>query len=244
MFRLRLFVSILVGAFVLVGCATGPSYYVSTSSLAAPQVSAVQTYELWPMNEGAEPNDLQFLEYSGYVDRALKAKGLSRVASGSVPDIIVLIGYGIGAPEKNIRSYSVPVFGQTGVSSSYTSGSATTNAYGNSGYGTANTTYNQTTTYTPSYGITGYRTGVQSYTTYTRYILLNAAFVDLDQETKDWKPAFETSIASTGSSGDLRQVFPIMIAAALDEIGTSTQKAVGTSITEGDDRVRLIRGVP
>jgi len=235
-------ISALFSLFLLAGCATGPQYYVSTSSLAAPQVSSAQTYELWPMNENVAPSDLQFLEYSKYIERALNSKGMTRVSGHETPDIIVLVGYGIGAPEKNTRSYSIPVFGQTGISSSTTTGTATTNVYGTSTYVTGNTNYRQTTTYTPTFGITGYQTGVQNYTTYTRYITLNAAFVDIEKDAKDWQPAFETNIVSTGSSGDLRQVFPVMIAAAKDSIGVSTPKAVQTSISENDNAVQLILG--
>ncbi|MFN3610055.1 MAG: hypothetical protein ACK4Y9_13410 [Hyphomonas sp.] len=194
------------------------------------------------MNENVAPNDLQFLEYSQYIERALNSKGMTRVLGAETPDIIVLVGYGIGAPEKNTRSYTIPVFGQTGISSSSTTGTATTNVYGTSTYATGNTNYRQTTTYTPTYGVTGYQTGVQNYTTYARYISLNAAFVDIEKDASDWQPAFETNIVSSGSSGDLRQVFPIMIAAAKDSIGISTPKAVQISISENDDAVQFIQG--
>ena len=232
-----------IGLFLFVAaCATGPTYNVATSGLASPKISQAQTYTLWPMNEGVQPSDLQFQEYSAYVARALNSRGFNMAQEDETPDMVVLLGYVIGEPEKHVQSYNIPIFGQTGIASSTTTGTANTNVYGTSSYATGITNYNQTTTYTPSYGITGYNSGVQTFTTFTRFIMLSAAF--FDAESEDWEPAFETTITSTGSSGDLRQVFPVMVAAAAEKIALNTGQAEMVSLGESDPRVLAIRGTP
>jgi hypothetical protein len=49
-------------------------------------------------------------------------------------------------------------------------------------------------------------------------------------------------IDSTGSSGDLRRVFPVMIAAARDHLGKNTQGQVEISIDETDPKIAEIKG--
>lgn len=229
--------------FCLGACASGPKYNVNTSSLASPDVSNYKTYELWPADNTVQANDLQFIEYTTYIERAFAAKGFERVDFDEEPEIVVLVGYGIGEPKEHSRTYSIPTFGQTGVSSSRTTGTATTNVYGSSSYATGYTNYNQTTTYTPTYGITGYATGQQNYTTFTRHISLSGYFADFEVPSDVWKPAFETTITSTGSSGDLRHVFPIMVAAAADKIATSTEEAELDAMSADDPRVLMVKGL-
>ncbi len=96
-----------------------------------------------------EQTSLEFIEFASYVERVLRAKGMQRVSEFGSADVAVFLSYGIGDPETSEYSYSLPVWGQTGVASSHTSGSV--NTYGNSA------TYSGTTTYTPSYGVTGYQ---------------------------------------------------------------------------------------
>ena len=147
---------------------------------------------------------------------------MTRVDEFKSAELAVFLSYGIGDPEKSEYSYSLPVWGQTGVSSSYTSGSV--NVYGNSG------TYSGTTTYTPSYGVTGYQNIQGSNTTFTRHAFLTAYDLEEYRRTEKEKIIWDTRIASTGSSGDLRLVFPIMIAAAIDHIGTNTGKMIFVSL--------------
>jgi hypothetical protein len=217
-------------ALLIAACATPTKYAVNVSSLASPQINNSQTFDVVPRDSSIQKTDLQFQEYKSYVVRALQANGFKPMEDGAPPEMVVFLDYGIGDPQTKVQSYSVPVFGKTGVSSANTTGTYT------------NKTYNQTTTYTPSYGITGYRSGVTSYDVYTRRIVIEG-FLLADWETKgELIPAFETAILSTGSSGDLRAVFPIMIGAASQYIGRSTDKSVAVQIGESDARVIAIKG--
>jgi hypothetical protein len=180
------------------------------------------------------------LEYKSYVVKSLAAKGFVEAAHGSLPDVVVFLNYGIGEPNTKVASYSIPTFGQTGVSSSNTTGTVSTYA---TGYGTANSTYDAKTTYTPTFGVNGHQTYVQSYDVYSRYVVLDAYSMADWSENQKLIPAFKTTITSTGTSGDLRRVFPVMIAAASEHIATSTQKAVPISIYEDDERIQALKGI-
>ncbi|WP_139068942.1 hypothetical protein [Hyphomonas sp. ND6WE1B] len=234
---------VLIGLLVCVACSSVRPYYVNVSGLAAPQLDSPATFDVLPLDENTQAQDLQFLEYKSYLARAMVAKGFVPAATGELPEVIVFLDYGIGEPQTKVTSYNVPIYGQTGISSSQTTGNANTtlNTYGS--YGTANTTYNQTTTYTPTYGITGYATNTTSYNVYTRYIVIDGFFTSSWEEKRELLPAFKTSVVSSGSSGDLRSVFPVMIGAASEYIGRSTDKTISVTLTEGDKRVLAVRGV-
>lgn len=230
-------------ALCVAGCQTGPSYYVNVSGIAAPEVQSGMTYRVWPSDENVKATDLQFREYAAQVSRALETRGFKQVADAVSPDVIAFLDYGIGEPESRVGSYSMPVYGQTGVASSTTTttGTATANRYGNTVYGTGNAT--STTTNTPSYGVVGSTTQVYSYTEYTRFIRVDAYFTSRWEEQEELVPAFTTEIVSTGTSGDLRKLFPIMLAGSMEHIASTTQGYVPVTMTESDPRIGFVLGV-
>ena len=107
---------------LLAGCAaTGqPTFYVSVDSLAASVASTKKTYLLIPGNEGVSRNDLQFQEYENYLKRVLNGKGYIAASSRDEADVAIVLSYGIGDPQTHQYSYSLPTWGQTGVSSANT----------------------------------------------------------------------------------------------------------------------------
>ncbi|MHC4295036.1 MAG: hypothetical protein ACYSTL_05570, partial [Planctomycetota bacterium] len=140
----------------------------------------------------------------------------------------------ISEPKEHPYSYSVPHFGQTGISSSSTYG--TLQSFGNYG------TYSGTTTYQPTYGITGYSNHVGTYVTYTRRFNLVACDLDIYRREEKVKELWRVLAVSTGSSGDLRRVFPILVAAAQPYLGENTdRKFVKVKLKEHDDEVVQIR---
>jgi len=226
----------LIALWPLVSCANlrQPGFAVVVDSLAAPEAASKRTYVLLPGNENVHPTDLQFQEYSNYVNRALQSRGFVHATGFDDAEIAVVLFYGIGDPKTTQYTYSLPVWGQTGVSSSQTYGTATT--FGGT------TSYSGTTTHTPTYGVTGYSTQVGSRTTYFRYAMITgydlAAYRESQQELELWK----TTITSTGSSGDLRRVFPVLLGAAAPHLATNTGQQVSVTLYEDDEIVRAVKG--
>lgn len=223
---------LLMGALVLAaasltGCATVPSgltYSVGIDAINNGSPVEEKTYYFAPADSSIDPADLTYLEYAKFIERALSQSGYVRKEKPEESAVVVAIAYGIGEPKDNVYSYSVPKYGQTGIASSYT--------YGN------------TTTYTPSYGVAGYSTQVGSYTTYRRYALVMAYDNRQKQSAGKDVQLWKTDIVSTGSSGDLRRVFPYMIAAAIPYFGGNTQTRVTITLNENDARVFTVRGIP
>lgn len=213
-------------AFLFSSCATlGSSYNVSVDSISSYQTIDNKKYIILSGIENVNSNDLQFQEYANYVNKALISKGYEVVSNIEDATLAIILSYGIGDPQKQYYTYNSLTYGQTGVISN-------TYSYGN---------YSTTTT-TPTYGLTTKQT-VGSRTTFTRYILLVAydlqTYIYTEQEIQVWK----TEIISTGSSGDLRRVFPVLIAGAKPYIGENTGRKVKICISENNPSVLEIKGI-
>tara|TARA_B110000971_G_scaffold209067_1_gene234780 strand:+ start:97 stop:792 length:696 start_codon:yes stop_codon:yes gene_type:complete len=223
---------LLLGAisFVISGCETTPlaerkpEYTVWVSSLGNGQASK---FQLIPFDKRISAVDLQFKEYAGYVERALTLKGYNKAMSAEEADVVIMLGYEISDGEEKASSRQIPQFGQTGSLNLGTTGTIST--FGNTSY------LNAQTNTMPLYGITGVSTVTDRYTTFTRRIVVSAYDSTKSQEL------WTTKIVSTGSSGDLRQVFPVMVGAARVFLGKATAKAEKITILEEAPEVMVIR---
>ncbi len=216
----------------LCGCAS-TVHRVHIDSIVADAAASRYSYRLVPAVEGIDESDLYFREYARYVDKALRAKGYGMAGEGEEPDILVFVGYGIGNPEVHERTTTEPVWGQTGFET-VTTQEITENADGTK-------TQSEKTESVPSYGIVGYTTETETYTIYIKYIVLNAVDYAAYRDGKRTVQLWKTTITTRGVSDDLRKLFPIMIAASFDYIGTDTGEKIEIEIGEEDERIQALR---
>ncbi|WP_262017013.1 membrane lipoprotein lipid attachment site-containing protein [Serratia liquefaciens] len=134
--------------FMLAGCATDNGTYVTIDALSSGK-SIGKKYIVLPAKSELQQNDqLYYAQVEGYLDRVLRDKGYQKVQDKQVADQAVFLNYWHDGGVSNTRDEVVPIWGETGVSSSTTYGTVTP-SYGGGGR------INATTTYTPSYGVTG-----------------------------------------------------------------------------------------
>ena len=213
------------------GCTTSPQYIVDIDSI-NDGTTGKSRYILLSGKKGVSEDDLQFKEFAKYVDYALKKKGFIKTKTPTEADIAIFLFYAISGPSEHQYSYSLPVYGQTGVSSSHSYGTVT--SYGSTA------SYAGSTYYTPTYGIVGSSQYSGTIITYTRYVSLNA--IDLEeQKIGTEKQVWKTTIISSGSSGDLRKVFPILIAAGQNYFGENSNGKIRVCIYETDVQVENIK---
>lgn len=229
--------ALLFSAAILLQACAGPGklrFVTSVDAIASPTAASKKEYVLLPGKDGVTWDDLQFREYAAYLIRVLTAKGYHLAESADDAEVAIVLSYGIGDPQQELYSYTLPVYGQTGVASAQTYGTA-------SSYG-GTTTYSGTTTYTPSYGVTGYSSHTGTRTTYFRYLLITGydfqEYLKSERQVQIWR----TTVTSTGSSGDLRYVFPILVAAAVPYVGGNSGKQVPVTLHEDDEIVRAVKG--
>ncbi|MCE9880649.1 hypothetical protein LZ641_09880 [Hafnia paralvei] len=218
---------LLATALFLTGCAAQvPVVSTQVDGKALDNALGKRHYILFPDNPKINAHDLSFMEYKKYVMRILDSRGMTPSTDFNSADIAIFLGYGIGEPKTHTYTYSSPVWGQTGISSSNTYGTVST--YGN------NSTYSSNTTYTPTYGVTGYTQNVGSVTYFTRYASLNAYDVQAYKKDKSMIPVWSTTAISVGESGDLRKVMPYMLYAMQPYIGKSTGGNIEVNTSEDD----------
>lgn len=228
-----------VAATFLSGCATTPQrqgYTVSVNGLAAQASNSAVSFVILPGDTNVTATDLQFQEYAAFVERAMSQRGFSRAPSFESADMAIFLTYGIGEPKEHVYSYSLPTFGQTGISSATTYGNISGSAYGSANY--SGTTY-----YTPSYGITGYSSHSGTAVTYTRRIFIEAVDLPTHRSQNKLLQLWKTAIVSVGSSGDLREVFPVMVGAASTYLGSNTGQVRTVTLHENDPRVLFVKGI-
>ncbi|GAA5162153.1 hypothetical protein GCM10025770_12550 [Viridibacterium curvum] len=186
-----------------------------------------------PGSKGVDAADLQFMEFSAYVDKVLSEKGFVKAPSFQEAEIAIFFTYAIGDPQTYQYSYSVPTWGQTGIASS--------NTYGTVSSTGRTATYSGTTTYTPTYGVTGSTTQIGTNTVYSRFLFLDAydtaTYIKENKMVQVWK----TNVVSTGSSGDLRLVIPYMVAAMKPYVGTNTRQKIEVEVLENSPEVKALR---
>ncbi len=198
------------------------------------ELNVKKEYILISEIKGIDKTDLQFKEYARYVERVLEAKGYVRTDDARSADLVIGLFYAISKPREHQKTVPFPVYGQTGISSSRTSG--TLNTYGNYG------TYSGTTTYTPSYGITGFVPVTTTHVSYTQMIILEAYDFNEYEKTKKWNSLWKITASSVNSCGDFRLAFPMLVAALKPYINVNTGKKISIWINENDKKVEEVKG--
>lgn len=264
---IKRFFLLMIISIVLSGCAsmsnsfsTLDRYVTEIDSYGNDSNLILKKYILFPDTDaGIKKNDLQYIEFANYVKKILKSNGYTEAISDDSANVIIYIKYGISDPSSYQVTRSVPHYGQTGVSSinttsrttgsSYGSASGSVTTYGSTTYGSASrnssgsSTTNTTTRVTPTYGITGYSQQSHIQTEYTRHLSLTAYDLNYYKLNNEELMIWNTNITSTGSSGDLRKIFPILIIAGSPYIGKSTGNKITKTIYSNDVRINQLKGI-
>lgn len=184
---------------LLSGCATVTTKVSSFHELEQP-LSGV-TYVLVSSKE--QESSLEFQSYAKIVKSELGKRGMIETPFNQAKYAIFMF-YGIDDGKQVVSSY--PIFGQTGTSSSYTTGTVT--SYGNTA------SYSGTTYKTPTYGVVG--TGNSTDTVFTRY--LNIDIIDIAKSGNGKvQKVYEGRATSSGSSDQLAIVMPAIIRSVFED---------------------------
>jgi hypothetical protein len=216
------------------GCAH--VFHVGIDAINAGEEIANKTYVIVPGDSNTEAGDLQFREFAMYLARALKINGYTAAAPNQAAEIEICLSYGIGSPQARVRTYTVPVWGQTGTDT-------TTNVQtvGNRSGTISNTV--ATTSVTPEYGVTGYTTQQDNYTVYPRYIEIDAYRIKSSHPGDKMDELWKTTLHSEGKRNEIRSSFPAMMAAGAQYLGGNTGREIEVAITADQAAVKAIKGI-
>jgi hypothetical protein len=221
---------VLTICFVL-SCTKVAIFEIGINTIGDDKAIPVKLYLLIPTTQ-ITSDQLQYEEIKKYIVTVMTERGYKITNNQKKATLAIIVDYGISAPKQNEFSYNAPVFGQTGYSSSNTTGTMS---------GSGNTaTINSSTQYMPQYGITGYKTVQGSYTTYTRYLKLVAYDFKRFLATKKEKQVWYSVGVSTGSSEDLRLVIPYIIVALKPYIGKNSGKIININLPENSEETKAL----
>jgi hypothetical protein len=127
----------------LTGC--GSMVRTSTTTFHGPDHNVRGKIIVMPIDKSQE-NSLEFANVSAFLMKRLATKGYGAAPSLDESEFVAFITYGVD--NGTIRTSTVPIFGQTGGSTSYSTGSLT-NSVGRTA------TFTGSTTTMPTYGVVG-----------------------------------------------------------------------------------------
>jgi hypothetical protein len=181
---------------MLAGCSLGVRTNVSTYY--SPDHSSRGSIIGIPLND-TQNNSLEFRQFQASVYEKLLSAGFTRARSNTQADYVFFLTYGID--NGRTETTSVPIVGQTGGGTSYSSGTISNR------YGMPSASYSGFTASMPTYGIVG--AIPVSNTTFKRQ--LN---IDVYKISASPAKIYEIRATSLGWCGSIQTILPVMIDAA------------------------------
>lgn len=74
-------------------------FQIDVDSISTPAANEKKRYLLLPRNKNIPHDDLQYLEFTRYIEKAMGEKGFARVGTPEESEVIVFFTYGIGNAE-------------------------------------------------------------------------------------------------------------------------------------------------
>ena len=217
---ITIFLSILIG-----GCGGSGDRYVSEVSSFGD--SYKKSYILLPAKEAV--NKLEFDEYAKYLHRALETNGFRRALNDA--EIAVFVEYSVSDKFTEYEMVSVrsPSRVQPIDYSRVPEGGVAAVVMRQAGERMGGS-FNTKTIRVP-------------FDVYKRSLRLFAVAINNNKlPSSKGTPLWETTITSSGSSGDLRMVMPYMVTASEDYIGKSTSKRIEVEVRSKNKRAKRIKG--
>jgi hypothetical protein len=228
---------------ILVGCTStqniDKTQPISIDSYGDESELTGKTYILLPYDSSISSNYLLFKELSFYVNKELDHKGYKLTQNFDSANCVVFLKYGTSSPQTFEKEVYIPIYGQTGISSSTTSGTGTLKYYPQK----TEVNYTTETNYNSSFGVVGGRTIKTSETFYAHYMMLSV----FDKQTLhlDFNKSIRWKLISklVTKDHDLRRVFPLIVVGSDDYIGKNSFQNISSEVNLKDPRLNwLLQG--
>jgi len=224
----RTFITILVAALLLSGCAT--TYVVKVDSIAesSTPVAGIK-YVLTSGMSDVKDSDLYFREFAAQFHRILTAKGYVEAATRADASMAISLSYGTSSGHSELYSYLRPLYHVSG-GENITYKEVKTDASGQK-------TETVSTVYVPlRTQVIGYTTELNSQTLYAHFAILEADA--LTNGEPSGKQLWKTTVRLVDPSNDLRRLLPYMAAAAAPYVAGNTGAMQTVELKPDDPRVQ------
>ncbi len=225
----------LAAAFLLAGCNTNKTYEVDVVAKSEPQkMLGRESYRITTRNRENDESSLRYKEAEEQIRTALSGIGMYEAPNPEEADMVVEIDYGISSPKEVLVEYQEPVYVAVPGKVSY----ITQTVRQKDG---KLVTVRVPVYEPPRQVFAGTQTRVKPITVYDKYLTISGVGLNRKQGDEIRDPIWSVSVSSQNESDDLREHIPVMAAAALDYIGTSTEKEQKVRIKASDEDVAFIK---
>jgi hypothetical protein len=186
---------------------------------------AGSTYWLVPGMDGVEPGHLEYRAFASLVERSLAARGYVRVDEGTRPHMVLLLSYGVGPPQSKSRTrgWAIP-----------TTTSTTVQGWRSPTTGLSTPSTITTTSWT--YGVAS-----ASWTEYTSWLRLSALEGGSYLEGRPVREIWNTLAYTDSKSRDLLEIFPVLLAVAMDYFALSSHREIVMHVPQRSPRIKWLR---
>lgn len=220
--RLILLMWLLLGVTACAGLSPSLQFRTEVDSLVAGnEVQTKKSFVILPDAANANSEDLQFIEFKAYIEKALQLRGFVKANTARESELVLFLSYGVDNPQVHQYSYDVPVMPNMGY---YYMPPRMSRYYGAF----------------PPFGMNTYIPRIESYTTFKHHLQLEACDSGLYLQQQQRKQLWKTSVQTIDRSNDLRLVFPYLVAAMQAHIGTNTGHMLIVDIDETDPILRSL----
>lgn len=224
-----------VALILLAGCATSKTYTVNVEARSLPdRMMGRESYRLVTRNLDSDQSSLRTLEAEEQIRTALSGIGLYEAPIPEEADMVIEIDYGVSPPKEILREYEEPIF---------------VTVPGRIEYVPRTVTRPDGSTVTilvpvptgPEQVYAGTQRRVRPSTVYDKYLTITGVGINRDQGDEQRESIWTVNVTNQNESDDLREHIPIMVAAALNYIGTNTEKEERVRVRANDSDVTFIR---
>lgn len=232
----RLPASLLIAGLTWLGLATGCSTTVVTvDSLTRAQTHAT-SYALQANSPTPNADPLLQEETANYLRTAFASKGLHEAPVGTTPDLVVSFDFGIGAPVVRQKKITDPTYvTDIDPTPDYGSSVPVTDADGQTIHRTDSKPVR------PTRRRVGQREIIHSTTLYEKHLRVVAREAAAATTGRPPREIWTLDVVSEGPDDNLRKTLPVLVAAAIDYIGTDSQGKQTLHIKDNAPDVRLVK---
>ncbi|MGJ3242291.1 MAG: hypothetical protein ACFE0O_04940 [Opitutales bacterium] len=226
---------LLMGAGLLLsGCETN-TYTLDVEAKSEPTALADRkSYKIVTRNRENDESSLRYKETEEQIRTALSGRGLYEAPSEEEADMLVELDYGIGPAKQILVEYEEPVYSTIPGRTRY----VTQTVYDSKGRPIRIQVPVQEP---PRRVFMGTEPRVKPMTVYDKYLSLSG--VALSEESGDRRQGkvWTVKVSNQDESDDLREYLPVMAAAAIDYIGTSTDEKEKVKMRGSDSDVVFVK---
>lgn len=217
------------------GCSTMKTYTMNVEARSIPErMEGRESYRLVTRNLERDETSLRYREAEEQIRTALSGIGLYEAPNPDDADMVIEIDYGVSPPKEILIEFEEPIFITVPGRIEYVPRTVTRPD------GSVVTILVPVPT-APEQVFAGTQRRLRPSTVYDKYLTITGIGIERRDGDERRESIWTVNVTNQNESDDLREHIPVMVAAALDYIGTNTEREQRVRIRANDRDVTFIR---